>query len=88
MIPPFVSLNGHAHLVLNFQLDHPDVPLPLADLLPELDHRRDQAGLLLLRPLSRREALLLCRYRDEAEIEAWAKIRSPRAEGRRRSKRR
>jgi hypothetical protein len=80
MIRPFVFVRDHPYLVLNFQLERPHLPISITDLVSELGTRIDPAGLLLLRPLSRREARILAEYVGEAETEAWAKICAPRGE--------
>ena len=68
---PFVWYDGKPYLVANFDLEPVD-DRPLPALLAGLLTHHDPGDILLLRPLTKREAKLLREYRWELETEAWA----------------
>jgi len=70
---PFVICDGKPHLVVNFDLEPVD-DRPLPELLAGLLAHHDPRDILLLRPLTKREAKLLREYQSELETEAWARI--------------
>lgn len=68
---PFVEYNGRPYLVVNFDLEPVD-DRPLPELLAGLLAHHAPGDILLLRPLTKREAKLLREYQWELETEAWA----------------
>ena len=71
-IPPFVHINGQPYLVVNFDLGGEVIELRTA--LDALLEHHAPADILLLRPLSKTEDLLLCRTSRDAGVEAWAQM--------------
>lgn len=89
-LPPFVTIGGRTYLNVGFDLEPVDRP-PLTELLKGLLRNPDEADLVLLRPLDRREVREMAERIREAQVEAWASIvvdEGDRIRPRRRTKRR
>ena len=71
-IPPFVNINGQPYLVVNYDLG--GEVIELRTTLDALLEHHATADILLLRPLSKTEGLLLCRTSRDADVEAWAQM--------------